>query len=278
MKSPSTGWKLPVFIGVLVIVALLINIFFFNKAAAHREATAQEQRQAAAAAEAKQAAEKLAQDKKDAEEAQQQAAKAAEAKRNRDEAEAKAQAEEARKKAIEDAAAEHAQFLARYLNPGFTHRPGLATIAVVIESEQGTMNLAVANAVMQRLANGDVQLLNSFFKPEFVADKFVDNIFSGDTSVFDRLNLTNSVDGVLFGRETITYSTNIALENTISADLHLGVIVLPLATAQSGLSWSISATGVGFNNTAARQQAEERLIRQIADDSTMSLSKFSTKR
>lgn len=272
MKSEPTGWKLPVFIGALVIVALLINYFFFTRAAAQREAKAQEERQAIAAFAAEQALDKLALEKKEAEQRQRRMAKEAEAKRIRDEAEAKAKAEEARKKAAEEAAATQARFLARYLNLGFTRKPGVATIGVAIESEAGTMNPAIANALTQRLKTAEVQLLNSFFKPEFVADRFVANIFSGDTGIFGRLELTNSLNGVLVGRQTVTYSTNAALENTITANLRLEVMALPVGLTRESQSWNFAANGIGFRPPEARQLAEDRIIEQIAKGTNMVLA------
>ena len=94
MKSESTRWKLPVFIGALVILALCINYFFYTHGAARREAEARGLREAAATASAKQA-----------DEARQQAANDAEAKRLRENGEARAKVEAARQKAIEEAAA-----------------------------------------------------------------------------------------------------------------------------------------------------------------------------
>jgi hypothetical protein len=265
MKSNSTGWKLPLIIGVLVIVALLINIFFHNKAVDRREAETKQQRQAAADADAKKAADKQAEEQKEAD-----------AKRVRDEAEAKAKTEEKRKKASDDAIAEHALFLARYLNSGFTRKPGVATVGVAIESEQGTMNAAVADALIQRFNSNDILLLNSFFKPEFVADKYVASVLSGDTGIFDRLELTNRLNGVLIGRQAVTYSTNATLENTITANLRLELMVWPVGFTGQSRSWALSANGVGFNNFDALQQAEDRIIHRIASDSTLSLSNLST--
>jgi hypothetical protein len=267
MKVTSTGAKLSVLIAILVIIALLIDLFFFTRAGTREEAKLQEQRQGAAVAEAKQAAIKLAQEKKVAEQAQQQAAKDAEA-----------QAGEARKKATEDTAAEHARLLERYLNSRFTSKPGVAIIGVAIESETGTINPTISHALAQRLESGDVQLLNSFFKPDFVADRFVASIFSGDTGIFDRLELTNWLNGVLIGRQTITYSKNTALDSTITANLRLQVMVLPVGLARDSQSWALSANGVGFNENDARLQAEDRIIHRIESDSTMSLSTFGTKK
>ena len=254
MKSESTGWKLPVLIGVLVTVALLINYFFFTKAEARREAKSEEQRQAAAAAEARQTSEKLAKQKADAEEARQRMAK------------------EAKVKAAETEAAEHARLLARYLNSGFTRNPGAVAIGVAVESEGGTMNPSIANALAQHLRTSDVQLLNSFFKPEFVADRYVANIFSGDTGIFDRLELTNSLNAVLVGRQSVSYSTNTALEKTVTANLRLEVMALPVNLTRHSQSWNFAANGIGFRPEEARQAAEDRIIEQIAKNTNMVLA------
>lgn len=96
MNSAPPSWKLPVFIGSLVLVALSRNLYFFNRAKAEREAKAR----AVAAAEAQHKADQAAQEKKQA--AAQQAREVKEG------------------KAVQDAAAEHARFLARYLNAGPT--------------------------------------------------------------------------------------------------------------------------------------------------------------
>jgi len=272
MKSEAANWKLPVFIGALVIVALLINYFFFTKAAARRDAKAQDQRKVAASTEATQAAERLTKEKQEADEAQQQAAREAETKRIREEGEAKLRAEAARQKAIEAATAEHARYLARYLNSGFTRKPGVAAIGVAIESEQGTVNQNIATALTKRFKTDDVQLLNSFFKPEFVADKFVANVFAGNTGIFDRLELTNSLAGVLVGRETVAYSTNAALENTVTANLRLEVMALPVGLTRENQSWNFTANGIGFRPHEARQAAEDRIIEQITKNTNMILA------
>lgn len=265
MKKNSIDWKLPATIGILVIVALIINVFFYNKGVDRREAKSKQQHQAEADAEAKKAADKHAQEQKEAE-----------AKRLRDEADAKVKADEKRKKAADDAIAEHARFLARYLNSGLTRKPGIATVGVAIESEQGTMDSAIANALIQRFNSNNIQLLNSFFKPEFVADKYVASIFSGDTGILDRLELTNRLDGVLIGRQAVTYSTNVTAENTITANLRVEMMAWPVGLVGQSQSWALSANGVGFNNFDARQLAEDRIIHRIATDSTLSLSSLIT--
>src|SRR5690348_14180793 len=46
-----------------------------------------------------------------------------------------------------DAAAEHANYLARYLNSGYTRMPGVKTVALMVASEDKQLNHAVANVV-----------------------------------------------------------------------------------------------------------------------------------
>ncbi len=272
MKSESKDWKMPVLIAGLVIIALLINYAFFTKAAARRATKAQEQREAAEAVSAKVSADKLIQDRKEAEEKLLQEKKEVEEKRIRELAEAKAAAEVARKKSIENAAAEHARFLTRYLNAGFSRKAGVASIAVAIENEQGTVNPKVATALTQRLKSDDVQLLNSFFKPEFVADRFVPRLFSGETGIIEQLELTNSLDAVIIGRQTVAYSTNATPDNTITANLSLELMTLPVGLTRESQSWNFGANGIGVRPHEARQLAEDRIIEQIARDTNFVLA------
>jgi hypothetical protein len=261
MKPNTISWRPLALIGVLVFGAISINYFFFTRAIARREMQAEQQRQAAEASIAKQAAEKLVEKKKAEAKAVQEAA-----------TDALARTQATRKKEEEDAVAEHVRLQSRYLNSAVSSKPGDATFAVAIESETGAMNPAVANALAQRFQAAGVQLLNSFFKPEFVADKYVTRIFSGETGIFEQLELTNWLSGVLIGRQTVTYKTNPALENTITATMHFQVMALPIGSTWQSQSWNLSANGAGFNESDARTQAEERIIHQIARDSTMSLS------
>jgi len=261
MKTESEQWKLPVFIGSLVIVALLINTFFFKKAAARREAKEQEQHHKAATAAAKEGVERVDKEKEEAKLASEKAAR-----------DTQARTEAAHQKAIQEAADEHARFLARYLNSGFSRKPGAAAIAIAVASEQGTANYEIATALARRFQTTNVQMLTSFFKPEFVTDRFVTGAFAGETAVFEKLELTNSLQGVLFGRETVAYSTNPALENTITANMRLEMMALPVGTTRESQSWEFSANGVGFNQHEARKLAEERLIERMAKDTNMVLA------
>jgi hypothetical protein len=226
-----------------VIFALLINYAFFTKAAARRDAKAQVQREAAEA----------------------ESAKVAEERRIHE-------AETSSNKMIENTAAEHVHFLARYINSGFTRNPGLASIAVAIENEQGPVNQKIAIALTQRLKTDGIQLFNSFFKPEFVADKFVARLLSGETGIIEQLELTNSLDAVLIGRQTVAYSTNAELGNTITANLNLELTTLPVGMTRESQSWHYSSNGIGVRPQEARQLAEDRIIEQIGKDTNMVLA------
>lgn len=234
---------MPVLIGGLVIIALLINYAFFAKAAARRAAKAQEQREAAETVSAIAATNKLMLEINEAEE-----------------------------KRIREVAAEHARFLTRYLNAGFNRKTNVAAIAVAIENEQGTINPKIATVLTERLKNDGVQLFNSFFKPEFVADKFVTRLLSGETGIIEQLELTNSLDAVLIGRQNVAYSTNAELGDMVTANLSLELTTLPVGMTRESQSWNFSANGVGVRPQEARQLAEDRIIEQIVRNTNMILA------
>ena len=191
--------------------------------------------------------------------------------------------EAAGRKAVQDAAAEqakavqaaatgHAEYLARYLNSGFNRKPGSETVAIAVASENGTLNRAVTAALISRFQSGPVQILSPFFKPEFVSDGLFNDAFTGSGEILNKLELSKSLDGLLLARQDVQYSTNPSLQNVVTATMQLKVTVVPVSGRGDGKTWTFTASGPGFTKEVARQAAEERLIKQIADDTKMSLT------
>lgn len=180
--------------------------------------------------------------------------------------------EAAARKAAQDAAAAHAQYLARYVNTSFSRKSGSETVAVTVASENGTLNSTVTAALVSRFQRESVRILSPFFKPEFVSDGLFNDAFTGSGEVFNKLELANSLDGVVLAQQNIQYAQNSALENVISATMQLKVAVVPISGQGGGKTWTFTAYGPGFTKEVARQAAEERLIKQIAADTNMSLT------
>jgi hypothetical protein len=181
-----------------------------------------------------------------------------------------AQEQQANQRA-EEAAAARATYLARYVNSAPSRQPGMKTVAVAVVSENGAFNFAVNAAVASRLKTASVATLTSFFRPAFVSDGLFANAFAGSNGIFDKLELSKSLDVLLLGREQVQYSSDPSLENVTTANIQLELTAFSIADGQSQ-SWTFVANGAGFKRTEARQMADERLIKQIANDTKMSLS------
>jgi len=191
---------------------------------------------------------------------------------NDDAARQAAEAAAASQRAIQEAAAKHAQFLARYLNPGFARKPGMEMVAIVVASEDGRLNRTVSAALTDHFKSQNAEILSSFFTPEFVSDGLFNTVIGGSGDLSRQLELANTLDSLLLARQQVQYSTNPDLLNVITANMQLEVALMPIAGNAQGQSWTFTANGAGFNRAAARQLAEERLIRQIAKDTKMSLN------
>jgi hypothetical protein len=185
---------------------------------------------------------------------------------------AEMQREAAAQKAAQDAAAAHAQFVAQYTDISFARKPGTKTIAVVVASENGTWNTTVNAALVKHLKNEPVRLVSSFFTPAFVSDGLFNDAFADSGDLFNRLELPKSLDGLLLAREQVQYSSNPSLQNVITASLELDVITLPIGSQVEKQTWTFTAAGAGFTQADARAQAEERLIKQITNDTKMALN------
>ena len=173
--------------------------------------------------------------------------------------------------AKQEAAAEHTSYLARYLNSDASRKPGMKMVAVAIVSENGAFNSVANAAVANHLKADSASMITSFFRPAFVTDGLFANALAGSNGVFDKLDLSKSLDILLLGQEEVQYSTDPSLENVMTANMQLQITAFSIAGGQSQ-SWTFVANGSGFKQSEARLMAEERLIKQIGKDTKMSLS------
>lgn len=174
--------------------------------------------------------------------------------------------------ATQIAAATHAKFLDRYLNTSFVRNRGIKTVALAVACD-GKVHHALDAALIQRFQGESVQILPSFFTSEFVSEGLFDSAFSGSKETFTKLELAKSLDALLLAREHVEYSKNADLENVIAATIQLDVTCFPVSSSPLVLvqTWTFVANGAGFKEPEARAMAEERLAKQIAKDTKMSL-------
>jgi hypothetical protein len=180
--------------------------------------------------------------------------------------------EGAARKAAQEAAVEHARYLARYLDTPFTRKPGRRAAAIVVASEDGKFNSAVAAALRNHLSTESNEFVSSFFKPEFVSDSLFAKVFGGSKDVLKKLEVAASLDSLVLARQTVQYSTNASLQNVITANMQLEVRIVPVIGTIQSDTWTFTANGAGFNQAAARSMAEERLLKELASDTKMSMN------
>jgi hypothetical protein len=162
------------------------------------------------------------------------------------------------------AASQRAAYLARYLE-STNARKGVAKqlLAVVVVSEDGKLNSAVAQTIAGALKTELLDATTAPFTPEFVADGLFAEVFRDPHEVLSKLALTNYLSALLFARQTVNYSTNIVLENIITANMRLEVLTMPTTTLRQSETRVITASGVGFRQRDARSQAELNLSKMI---------------
>ena len=179
--------------------------------------------------------------------------------------------EAAAKRVAADAAAEHSLFLTRYLDAGLSRTPGSKMVALVVATENGKTDQPISAALANHFKTATVNISTSRFKPEFVSDQLFAKIFDGSTEILNQLELANSLDALLLARLTIHYSKDSSLDNLISANMQLAIQVVPIAGSIQNQAWTFTANGAGFSQAEAWSMAEERLIKQITNDTKMSL-------
>lgn len=244
-------WKKWAFIGALALIALVINSSVNKRTAVEQQV--QQQRSATL------------------QQSQQKVQMEQQAENEAKKAEEDARANE--QKAAQEAAARFENYLRHYVNSGFSHNTGRKTVALVAASRNGHFSQTLRSELARRFGS-EAEILSSFFTPAFVSDGLFNATFEGSTEAIRNLKLSDTLDGILLARQQVEYSTNSALENLITANVRLEVMSLPIDEAGERQTWSFTANGPGFHTADALQMAEERLIKQISNDTKMSLSEI----
>src|ERR1700733_7504486 len=138
----------------------------------------------------------------------------------------------------------HAQYVAQYVNSGFSKQAGIKSLALLVVNQDGQLDSLVGSAIADRFKSETVSISSSFFKPKFVSDKLFASVFDGSTDILNQLELTNSLDALLLARETVQYVKNPAsLDNLITAHMTLEVQVVPVSGSIQNKSWKFIADG-----------------------------------
>ena len=166
--------------------------------------------------------------------------------------------------AAEQAVIQHASYLARYIQKP-AERPD-ARIAVVVVTERQVVNDFAGKSLGKILDDHSYSASASFFTPAFLSDGLFEKSFGGSKGILDKLELTNALDAIVLGRESVYYVTNAALNGLITANLTLELSALSASTHQSISQYSVSASGPGFKVEQARAAAEERALKQLATE------------
>lgn len=164
------------------------------------------------------------------------------------------------------------QNLSRYVNSGSSRAAGTKRVALVVATENGKPERGISAALASRFKTIGVELEGSFFTPAFFADGLFGQCFTDITKPIAKLELNKSLDGLLLGRATTEYTSNPSLENVLTANLTVQIMAVPTASSMAGESWTFTAAGAGFHKEAARAMAQERLLEQIKADTRMSLN------
>lgn len=167
------------------------------------------------------------------------------------------------------AAMERARYLDRYLNSD--QKLGSKMLIVVAVSEDGKLDRGVSAALTKRFRNDFPEISSGFFKPEFFSDGLFDQMFDNPEVIVKKLDLANRAYAVLLAREKVDYTTDPSLENVISAHLNLEIMAFRVGDNGQSDSWNFGVNGAGFKEKDARSLAAERLIKQILNDTKMSL-------
>jgi len=178
------------------------------------------------------------------------------------------------KQAATKAAADHAEYVARYVNTNALRKTGLAEVAVVVASEGRKMNRTVASAIADHLKRPGAETSLSFFTAEFVSEGLLESAFNDPNGLFKSLELSKSLDFLVLARQAVELSTDNSLQNVLTASTTLDLMLISAKTPDEQYTWTLHASGAGFKESEARLMAQERLIKQIGADTNLTVERI----
>jgi len=151
----------------------------------------------------------------------------------------------------------------QYINTEISRHKGTKLAAVFVTQESGESLPNLESAVASLLAKRGVEPVQSFFKPAFIQEGRAKNLFSGDWTISEQLQLGDHVDYVLIGFGKVTYSLNQELGGLLTANLELYLKCLNVVSRRICDSKTFATPGAGYTQSAALQNAIERLQPQL---------------
>ena len=190
------------------------------------------------------------------------------------EALAKQTAEKQAELARQTAETQRRDYLARYRRSESLRGAGPGrSAAIFILGDKSQKNEAVGAALAGSLRQPELSVATDFFKPAFGTDGLVEQLLTGSRETGAKLELTNSLDVLLLGRISTSYSTNEALQNLITAESKLELVALSAASLEKLHATEWQSQGAGFKPEDARAAAEERLQKSLPADSLSAFRK-----
>lgn len=177
---------------------------------------------------------------------------------------AKQMAEKQAELARQTAEAQRREYLARYRRSESLRGAGPGrSAALFILSDKSQKNEAVGTALAGSLRQPEFSVSSDFFKPAFGSDGLAEQLLTGSRDIGVKLELANSLDVLLLGRISTSYTTNDALQNLITAESKLELVALSAASLEKlhAAEWTVK--GASFKSEEARVTAEERLQKSL---------------
>lgn len=139
------------------------------------------------------------------------------------------------------------------------------SIAVLIVDEAQKQNMALSYSVAAFLSRGGTKTTLGLFKPAFILDGHFDEAFAGQSDALNRIPFPKAARTLLFGRQSVRFSTNSDTPLFILATVSLDINVISATTRQPFFAQSLVAKGPGYSTDEARRIAESRLLEQLTN-------------
>jgi len=140
----------------------------------------------------------------------------------------------------------------------------LPIIAVDLSARTLDEDLGAENSIRDEISVLGFDACNNFFKPTFIQEGHLLDLYAGRTEILRDLQVNKLVDYIILGQKTKRFFQHERLKDMISCKADLGYRIIN-ASGKLVKSGTTSATGIGIDEPAAEKKANDLLAKQISE-------------
>lgn len=153
-----------------------------------------------------------------------------------------------------------------YINPSIINSKDNIEIAVTVVDDQGNISNAISSSVANIYNQSGKKSISSLFRNSFVHSARFQELFEGNSSVIEKLKLSNYTDYVGLGKIKFDTHSGILEAGTVVCTASISMSIVSVNNKAIDRSFTISVNANGVSEAQAVEAASQKLINKYSNE------------